>query len=56
LISSLTEILTYAYDFIGFDEGTLKLTVQVIGLETGWLLEIVNYNIANSQYVCAGEV
>ncbi|KAG9235151.1 fatty acid synthase [Amylocarpus encephaloides] len=40
----------------GFDEASLKLVVQRISLEAGWLLEIVNYNIANLQYVCAGEL
>ncbi|RDL30477.1 uncharacterized protein BP5553_10355 [Venustampulla echinocandica] len=40
----------------GFNEAALKLIIQRISLETGWLLEIVNYNIANLQYVCAGEL
>lgn len=39
-----------------FDEHTLKYVVGVIAKETEWLLEIVNYNISNMQYVCAGEL
>ena len=30
--------------------------VENVVEETGWLLEIVNYNVANMQYVCAGDV
>ena len=39
-----------------FDEEVLKFVVNTIATETGWLLEIVNYNIANMQYVCAGDL
>ncbi|KAI2615656.1 hypothetical protein GGR54DRAFT_612239 [Hypoxylon sp. NC1633] len=39
-----------------FSEGALRYVVSNIAEETGWLLEIVNYNIANMQYVCAGDL
>ncbi|KAH9897169.1 beta subunit of fatty acid synthase [Xylariomycetidae sp. FL2044] len=39
-----------------FSEGALRFVVSNIAEETGWLLEIVNYNIANMQYVCAGDL
>lgn len=39
-----------------FDESALELLVAAISAESGWLLEVVNYNIANIQYVCAGHV
>ncbi|KAI5867028.1 beta subunit of fatty acid synthase [Durotheca rogersii] len=39
-----------------FGEGALRFVVSNIAEETGWLLEIVNYNIANLQYVCAGDL
>ncbi|KAI0021548.1 beta subunit of fatty acid synthase [Xylariomycetidae sp. FL0641] len=39
-----------------FGEGALRFVVSNIAEETGWLLEIVNYNIANMQYVCAGDL
>ncbi|KAI9731110.1 MAG: beta subunit of fatty acid synthetase [Claussenomyces sp. TS43310] len=39
-----------------FDERALQYVVENISEETGWLLEIVNYNIANMQYVCAGDL
>ncbi|KAI1814482.1 fatty acid synthase beta subunit dehydratase [Poronia punctata] len=39
-----------------FGEGALRFLVNSIAEETGWLLEIVNYNIANMQYVCAGDL
>ncbi|OJJ69732.1 hypothetical protein ASPBRDRAFT_198373 [Aspergillus brasiliensis CBS 101740] len=39
-----------------FDEERLRYLVSLIASETGWLLEIVNYNVANSQYVCAGDL
>ncbi|KAI0974504.1 fatty acid synthase beta subunit dehydratase [Xylaria arbuscula] len=39
-----------------FGEGALRFLVRSIAEETGWLLEIVNYNIANMQYVCAGDL
>lgn len=39
-----------------FNEPALQYVVENISEETGWLLEIVNYNIANMQYVCAGDL
>ena len=39
-----------------FNEPALQFVVENISEETGWLLEIVNYNVANTQYVCAGDV
>ncbi|KAK5998239.1 Fatty acid synthase subunit beta [Cladobotryum mycophilum] len=39
-----------------FNEEALQFVVNSISEETGWLLEIVNYNIANQQYVCAGDL
>ncbi|RAL03127.1 beta subunit of fatty acid synthase [Aspergillus ibericus CBS 121593] len=39
-----------------FTEDRLRYLVSLIANETGWLLEIVNYNVANSQYVCAGDL
>ncbi|TPX12031.1 uncharacterized protein E0L32_007334 [Thyridium curvatum] len=39
-----------------FNEEALRFVVSSIAEETGWLLEIVNYNIANMQYVCAGDL
>ena len=39
-----------------FNEVALEFVVSNIADETGWLLEIVNYNIANAQYVCAGDL
>ncbi|RDK41573.1 beta subunit of fatty acid synthase [Aspergillus phoenicis ATCC 13157] len=39
-----------------FNEERLQYLVSLIAKETGWLLEIVNYNVANSQYVCAGDL
>ena len=39
-----------------FNEEALEFVVSNISEETGWLLEIVNYNIANMQYVCAGDL
>lgn len=39
-----------------FNEAALRFLVNSIADETGWLLEIVNYNIANAQYVCAGDL
>ena len=37
-----------------FNEQALQYVVENIADETGWLLEIVNLNVANMQYVCAG--
>ncbi|KAF1953561.1 beta subunit of fatty acid synthase [Byssothecium circinans] len=39
-----------------FNEQALQYVVENISEQTGWLLEIVNYNIANLQYVCAGDL
>lgn len=39
-----------------FTEQALQYVVENIAEETKWLLEIVNYNVANMQYVCAGDV
>jgi fatty acid synthase subunit beta len=39
-----------------FNEQALQYVVENIAETTGWLLEIVNYNIANMQYVCAGDL
>ncbi|KAI0008515.1 beta subunit of fatty acid synthase [Xylariaceae sp. FL0662B] len=39
-----------------FNEEALRFVVNNIADETGWLLEIVNYNIVNMQYVCAGDL
>jgi fatty acid synthase subunit beta len=40
----------------GFTEADLQRAVSHIGQSTGWLLEVVNYNISNLQYICAGDV
>jgi fatty acid synthase subunit beta len=37
-----------------FNESALRYVVEQIGQQTGWLLEIVNFNVENQQYVCAG--
>ncbi|MCJ1306830.1 beta subunit of fatty acid synthetase [Agyrium rufum] len=39
-----------------FNEQALQYVVENIAEETGLLLEIVNYNVANMQYVCAGDL
>lgn len=39
-----------------FNEDALRFVVANIAEATGWLLEIVNFNIANMQYVCAGDL
>jgi len=39
-----------------FNEQALQYVVENISEQTGWLLEIVNYNIANMQYVTAGDL
>ncbi|KAB8256213.1 acyl transferase domain-containing protein [Aspergillus pseudonomiae] len=38
----------------GFEEASLKGLVHIIHQETGWFVEVVNYNIYSQQYVCAG--
>ncbi|KAJ6134376.1 Acyl transferase/acyl hydrolase/lysophospholipase [Penicillium sp. IBT 18751x] len=40
----------------GFGHEALQLVVQTIATQTGSLLEIVNFNVLNSQYVCAGQI
>jgi len=39
-----------------FNEQALQFVVETISEETTWLLEIVNYNVANMQYVTAGDL
>lgn len=39
-----------------FNEQALQYVVENIAEETTWLLEIVNFNVANMQYVCAGDL
>jgi fatty acid synthase subunit beta, fungi type len=39
-----------------FNEEALQFVVDNISEETDWLIEIVNYNVANMQYVCAGDL
>lgn len=39
-----------------FNESALQYVVENITEQTTWLLEIVNFNIANMQYVCAGDL
>ncbi|KAJ9203816.1 hypothetical protein DTO164E3_2170 [Paecilomyces variotii] len=39
-----------------FNEPALQYVVENISEQTGWLLEIVNYNVANMQYVAAGDL
>ncbi|KAG9737900.1 beta subunit of fatty acid synthase, partial [Aureobasidium melanogenum] len=39
-----------------FTEQALQYVVENIAETTSWLLEIVNYNIANMQYVAAGDL
>ena len=39
-----------------FNEQALQYVVDNIAEETKWLLEVVNYNVINQQYVCAGDV
>lgn len=41
---------------LGFNESGLKQLVEKIREQTGWLLEIVNFNIRDAQYICAGEI
>lgn len=38
----------------GFDVSKLESTVKAVAKESGALLEIVNYNVQDKQYVCAG--
>jgi len=39
-----------------FSEDSLRKVVSGVASETGWLLEIVNYNVRNQQYVTAGDL
>ncbi|VEU23428.1 DEKNAAC104691 [Brettanomyces naardenensis] len=39
-----------------FDDLALRFVIDHIGKQTGWLLEIVNYNVENQQYVAAGDL
>ncbi|BDD63834.1 beta subunit of fatty acid synthetase [Monascus purpureus] len=39
-----------------FTEQALQYVVENISEQSGWLLEIVNYNVANMQYVAAGDL
>ena len=39
-----------------FNEQALQYVVENIMEATTWLVEIVNYNVANMQYVCAGDL
>ena len=39
-----------------FNEQALQYVVENISEQSGWLLELVNYNVANMQYVAAGDV
>ncbi|ODV91402.1 hypothetical protein CANCADRAFT_32053 [Tortispora caseinolytica NRRL Y-17796] len=39
-----------------FDDKALRYVVDHIGVQTGWLLEIVNFNVENQQYVTAGDL
>jgi len=39
-----------------FNEEAMRYVIDNIAEETGWLLEIVNLNVANQQYVCAGDL
>lgn len=39
-----------------FNEQALQYVVENISLTTDWLLEIVNLNVQNQQYVCAGDL
>lgn len=39
-----------------FDDSALRFVVDEVSATTGWLLEIVNYNVENQQYVAAGDL
>lgn len=39
-----------------FNDAALRYVVEHISAQTEWLLEIVNYNVADQQYVCAGDL
>ncbi|KAI0130232.1 acyl transferase domain-containing protein [Xylariales sp. AK1849] len=39
-----------------FTDATLRQIVQILNMKTGFFIEIVNFNVRNSQYVCAGDL
>ncbi|CAK9441726.1 uncharacterized protein LODBEIA_P55940 [Lodderomyces beijingensis] len=39
-----------------FDDAALRFVVDSVAQRTKWLLEIVNYNVENQQYVAAGDL
>ncbi|EGV63242.1 beta subunit of fatty acid synthetase [Yamadazyma tenuis] len=39
-----------------FNDAALRFVVDEVSARTGWLLEIVNYNVENTQYVTAGDL
>ena len=39
-----------------FSDAALREVVEVCSKKTGWLIEIVNYNVEGQQYVVAGEL
>ena len=39
-----------------FNQDALKFVVNCVDKRTGWLVEIVNYNVENQQYVAAGDL
>ncbi|CAI5760087.1 unnamed protein product [Candida verbasci] len=39
-----------------FDDAALRFVVDEVASRTKWLLEIVNYNVENQQYVAAGDL
>lgn len=39
-----------------FNDSALRFVVDEVSVKTGWLLEIVNYNVENTQYVTAGDL
>ncbi|CAI4590099.1 BCE_3a_G0032390.mRNA.1.CDS.1 [Saccharomyces cerevisiae] len=39
-----------------FSQEALQYVVERVGKRTGWLVEIVNYNVENQQYVAAGDL
>lgn len=39
-----------------FNDAALRFVVDEVASQTGWLLEIVNYNVENTQYVTAGDL
>ncbi|ODV82972.1 hypothetical protein CANARDRAFT_30438 [[Candida] arabinofermentans NRRL YB-2248] len=39
-----------------FTDAALRFVIDHISKQTGWLLEIVNYNVENQQYVTAGDL